>query len=38
MIYDLSNSFIVLVFIFKKSIIVTEIALGDDDQVTRSYA
>jgi len=37
-IFRLSNFFIVLVFVFQKSIIITEIALGDNDQFARRYA
>jgi len=38
LILRLSNFIIVLVFVFQKSIIVTEIALGDDDLFARRYA
>jgi len=38
LIFRLSNFFIVLVFIFQKSIIVTEIALGNAAQFPRRYA
>jgi len=38
LIFRLSIFFIVLFFVFKKLINVTEIALGDDDLFVRCYA
>jgi len=38
LIFRLSNFFIVLIFVFQKLIIVTEIVLGDDTQFARCYA